>query len=478
MLGSMFKKLIIIIAILYIPLMAYAGRSHEVFFRGTDHELDVYRIYGQEPGPTLMIMGGIQGNEPGGYLAADLYVDMGLKKGNLIVIPRANFYSILVNDRGPNGDMNRKFAQVPSFDPDSEVVREIKALMEEADYFLNMHDGSGFYHPEYIDNMHNPKRYGQSIIADAATYTTADGKFFDLEDMAKRVIGHVNTSIHEDEYRFRFNNHQTSAYDSLHKEQRKSATYFMLTKLKKPAFASETSKSIRDFRKRVVFQTMVVNSFMKEIGIEPAQPSIYIDPPTLEYVLVSLNNTNPIAVGDNNHIVINKGDVLKVTDIKTNYTRGVVADIKGYGQINDMGKEFQITDSTTIEVKKDMFPCGKIHVDIIPQTNRTWLILEINDVDYALMPGEVLSAQTGSVLVLKDLIYKGSADHGLNVNFKGFVSNWDDNTGEDRGYPIDTADLLDRYAQKINENTKQYRISAMRGNSPVASFFIEVKAKN
>jgi hypothetical protein len=32
---------------------------------------------------------------------------MSLKKGNLIVVPRANFYSIIMNDRGPNGDMNR-----------------------------------------------------------------------------------------------------------------------------------------------------------------------------------------------------------------------------------------------------------------------------------------------------------------------------------------------------------------------------------
>ena len=55
-----------------------------------------------------MLIGGIQGNEPGGFLSADLYADMSLEKGNLIVVPRANFYSILLNKRGPHGDMNRK----------------------------------------------------------------------------------------------------------------------------------------------------------------------------------------------------------------------------------------------------------------------------------------------------------------------------------------------------------------------------------
>ncbi|HPJ94100.1 MAG TPA: M14/M99 family metallopeptidase [Deltaproteobacteria bacterium] len=472
------RRLICIILALIIPLTGYAGRTHEVFFKGTDHELDIYRIHGQEEGPTLMIMGGIQGNEPGGYLAADLYVDMGLKKGNLIVVPRANFYSILVNDRGPNGDMNRKFADAASVDPDSDVVKKIKDLMAEADYFLNMHDGSGFYHPDYIDNMHNPRRFGQSIITDSAVYTTPDGVVYDLEGMANRIIERVNTSIHDEEYRFRFNNHQTASMDSIHKEQRKSATYYMLTKLNRPAFASETSKSIKDFRKRVVFQTMVVNAFMKEVGIEPAQPSIYIDPPMLEYVLVSLNNASPIAVGENEHLFVNRGDTLKVTDIKANYTRGVIADIRGYGQINDTGKELTIENSTTVDVRKDMFPCGKIYVDIIPHANRTWLIIEINDVDYALKPDDVLNAPIGSVLVVRDLVYRGSTSHGLNVNFKGFVSNWDDNTGEDRGHPINTSALLSRYAQRIDDDTRRYRISAMQGETPVANFFVDLKVKN
>ncbi len=476
--NRMINKFICFIFVLSIPLGAYAATTHEVFFKGTDHELDIYRICGQEQGPTLMVMGGIQGDEPGGYLAADLYVDMGLKKGNLIVVPRANFYSILVNNRGPNGDMNRKFAGATKFDPDSDVVTKIKDLMAESDYFLNMHDGSGFYHPEYIDNMHNPRRFGQSIIADTATYTTPDGEIFDLEGMANRVSERVNASIHEEEYRFLFNNHQTSSMASIHKEQRKSATYYMLTKLNKPAFASETSKAIKDFRKRVVLQTMVVNAFMKEIGIEPAQPSIYIEPPILDYVLVSLNNANPTAVRENEHIFINKGDNLKVTDIKTNYTRGVVADIKGYGQINDMGKDFTIENSTTVDVKKDMFPCGKIYVDIIPHTSRTWLIIEINNVDFALNPGAVLDAPSGSIIVLKDLVYRGSTSHGLNVNFKGFVSNWDDNVGEDRGHPIDTSVLLARYARKIDPDTRRYRISAMRGDTPVANFFIDLKEKH
>ena len=85
-------------------------RSHEVFFEGTDYELHVYRIYGKKQGKTLLLIGGIQGDEPGGFLSADHYADISLEKGNLIVVPRANFHSIVLRRRKINEDMNRTFA--------------------------------------------------------------------------------------------------------------------------------------------------------------------------------------------------------------------------------------------------------------------------------------------------------------------------------------------------------------------------------
>ena len=101
---------LIILAVLLRGGNLQAQVIHEVFLPNTDHELHVYRIFGEQPGRTIMIIGGIQGDEPGSYLTADLYADIHLKKGNLIVVPRANFYSILLNRReGLTGDMNRKF---------------------------------------------------------------------------------------------------------------------------------------------------------------------------------------------------------------------------------------------------------------------------------------------------------------------------------------------------------------------------------
>lgn len=56
------------------------NRTHTVYYEGTDHELHVYRIWGKKPGKTLLLIGGIQGDEPGGFLSADHYADLALAK--------------------------------------------------------------------------------------------------------------------------------------------------------------------------------------------------------------------------------------------------------------------------------------------------------------------------------------------------------------------------------------------------------------
>ncbi|MCK5254727.1 MAG: succinylglutamate desuccinylase/aspartoacylase family protein, partial [Deltaproteobacteria bacterium] len=147
--------------LLLFPVFCFTSTKHLAYFQGTEYELNVYKIHGVEKGKTLLIIGGIQGNEPGGYLAADLYVDMSLRKGNLIVVPRANFHSILRNQRGVNGDMNRKFADFSEKDSDNKIVNVLRELIAESDYLLNLHDGSGFYSEKWESDLRNPKRYGQ-----------------------------------------------------------------------------------------------------------------------------------------------------------------------------------------------------------------------------------------------------------------------------------------------------------------------------
>ena len=72
--------IIYFILFLFLAENGFCKTLHEVYFKDTEYELNIYKVYGAEKGKTLMIVGGIQGDEPGGYLSADLYADMALRK--------------------------------------------------------------------------------------------------------------------------------------------------------------------------------------------------------------------------------------------------------------------------------------------------------------------------------------------------------------------------------------------------------------
>ncbi|MCK5227051.1 MAG: succinylglutamate desuccinylase/aspartoacylase family protein, partial [Desulfobulbaceae bacterium] len=276
---------------------AFAQIRHEVFLPNTDHELHVYRIFGDIPGKTVMIIGGIQGDEPGSYLTADLYADINLKKGNLIVVPRANFYSILLNRReGLTGDMNRKFdtEEKRKNNFEEEVVTVLKHLIAESDCLLNLHEGSGYYNPVWVSAIENPKRYGQSIIFDAKTYKVpGENRTIHLGDIARKVVDKVNPQIDNKRHRFRVSDHDTLSSKSIHKEQRKSATYYALTTAHIPAFGVETSKSIKSLKTKIRLHKLVINTMMEEFGIVLDPPGFIVSPPKLDYLLVTINNGHP-----------------------------------------------------------------------------------------------------------------------------------------------------------------------------------------
>ncbi len=442
----------------------HAETTHRVFLKGTDSELDVYFIKGREPGPTLLLVGGIQGNEPGGYLAADLYADISLKKGNLIVVPRANFLSIVQDDRGVRGDMNRKFASVGRrVDQDVRVVEIIKDLMSQSDAFLNLHDGSGFYSPTWESRLCNPMRYGQSIIADADDYARSDGKILKLGEIARRIADKVNPQIADARHLFRFNNHRTAEADTRHKEQRLSATYYALTSLGIPAFGIETSKSIPDYRLRVRYQTMVINAFLEEFGIVLENPKVALDSPFLKYLIVTVNERTPTVVTGNDVLKVHKGDRVRIVHIESNYSRGLTAQVKGSGRVlNYVDREIAISENTVIHVRKDRFLIATIPVEIMDsregrmsagihfEPRVTHFCVRVNDRTYVVEPGEELTVLRGDKLVILDPKTNLSEEDekGMRIDLRGFQAKSSPYPVEDRGHLIHTdRDLQDTYGQ-------------------------------
>ena len=478
-------------AILFLVILsgtAQAKKVHSIFFEGTDYELNVYKVYGKEPGKTILLIGGIQGDEPGGFLSADLYADMALSKGNLIVVPRANFHSILLNQRQVNEDMNRKFAEDSKLNYEARVVGILKSLIAESDCLLNLHDGSGFYSDTWISDDRNPKRYGQSIIADCENYEKQDKtSVIKLGEIGREVTKEINKKINKKDYYFHFNNHNTASEKSIHKVQRKSATYYALTKCGIPAFGVETSKSL-PLELKIRHHVLAINAFMERYEIIPEHPYVNLEKPTLQYLVVSVNGSLPVVVNNGQTLSIKPADKINIVHIEGNFERGLSADILGIGSVNDVGKSIGINKPTRIVVKKDSYPCGNVFLSLNGRANskESYAVVDTKGGAYLLYKLKVngvfriienfgsISIVKGDTLEIEDVITTAWDPSGLVVNFKGYVGNSSVNTGEDRGYVIKTAtDLWPNYS--LSKKKEKYQVITTTNGSEIGKFFVEIE---
>ena len=463
------------------------SRKHLVYFANTPDELNVYRVYGAQGGKTLMIIGGIQGDEPGGFLSADLYADISLAKGDLIVVPRANFYSIILHHRGPDGDMNRQFADPVTARRQKKIVKILKELISESDLLLNLHDGSGFYRPRWEGPMANPRRYGQSLIADTDRYRLADGRVLDLKGMAEKVLARVNARIENPKYHLLFNNHRTASPDSIHKEQRRSATFYALFHCNIPAFGVETSKSLPSLAMKIRHHNLVINAFMEELGIQAENPRSWLDPPELKFLVISVNDDVPVVVTKGGSLRVAPGDKINVLHVEANYERGLTCDVRGVGSVNDLRQPLVINRDTTVVARKDHVKIGSIRIKVGKgektyanlRSPRLYFLVNVEGQRRVLAKGETLRLVRGDKLTLVDVLSNLPNQRNLQVNFKGFVPALPGpNPGEDRGHQINTAtDLLKRYSRcgdKSAQGVECYQVVATLNQKVVGRMFVEV----
>jgi hypothetical protein len=219
---------------------------------------------GVDDNNTLLVVGGIQGDEPGGFMAASLISShYKITKGSVWVVPNLNFDSIIKRGRGSYGDMNRKFAQILNSDPDYEDIQRVKEYIaqDNVKLILNLHDGSGFYRKEYIDNMRSPYRWGQSSIIDQSNLNIP--QYGNLEEIASRVCNHINKHLIEEDHRYDVRNTKTKEGDV---EMEKTLTYYAINK-GKAAFGNEASKQFPVY-KRAYYHILALEEYMRIMGIE------------------------------------------------------------------------------------------------------------------------------------------------------------------------------------------------------------------
>ncbi|MDO9230739.1 MAG: M99 family carboxypeptidase catalytic domain-containing protein [Syntrophales bacterium] len=245
--------------------------QQKIYFPKTRQQLTVHFISGLEKGPTLLVFGGIHGDERAGYLTAGRFTHVKIKNGSLILAPRLNAAAIKKGTRqGLGGDMNRLFdlpEKTRHRNPDTKVVDLSKSLIQRADYVINLHQAYDFYADRWISRQRNPSKWGQSNVIDTPTYTLRNGDKLEPGRFAQKVARRSNDRIKNRDYQFLVNNTETSGQKSRHMEQRGSLTYYALTKQHKIALAIEATKNC-SLPEAIAFLTIAVNAALEEAGIQ------------------------------------------------------------------------------------------------------------------------------------------------------------------------------------------------------------------
>ncbi|HCC33783.1 MAG TPA: hypothetical protein DEQ28_07815 [Clostridiales bacterium] len=117
------------------------GPLTRILFPGTAHATPLRVIVGREPGPTVLVVGGLRGDEPGAAAAARLATDFPIRAGRLLVLPEASRTAMAAGSRTPPGgvDLNRSFPQAAGEIPSDLVARGIWSLLREesVDYLVS-----------------------------------------------------------------------------------------------------------------------------------------------------------------------------------------------------------------------------------------------------------------------------------------------------------------------------------------------------
>lgn len=173
------------------PTPAPTPRGTEIrkLLPGTPHETSLYIHHSGASGPAALVLGGVHGNEPGGWLAGDEVATWMPAAGTLLVVPRANVTALaaFVRTFEEIGDLNRLYPG----DPDSPLMMErmAHAILEAAREFetrllLDMHESWAFY-AEYPPNS-GTGALGQTITVGVGPLQPEFGQ---------RLAGRVNPHL-------------------------------------------------------------------------------------------------------------------------------------------------------------------------------------------------------------------------------------------------------------------------------------------
>lgn len=215
---------------------------------GTRHETPVFVTDGGDAGPTVVVVGGMHGDEPSGARAAARVADWGVMRGTLVVVPRANVVALDRGTRhGTGGDLNRQFP--PETAPQTRLARALWAEItrHDPDAVVDLHSSKGIYgfHQEFV---------GQAVFP-----ASVDDAPAHADDAVTRA------------------NDLVPWYMPFHTFQRGSTiggdapllAHKAVASLGVPSYIVESTKFVTDLETRVSWTTAAARTLVERAGVDP-----------------------------------------------------------------------------------------------------------------------------------------------------------------------------------------------------------------
>jgi hypothetical protein len=171
------------------PFIVAAGEQQRLLMEGTPQETPLHIFGTGREGPIMAVLGGVHGNEPGGWLAAEQVRDtLRPETGTLIVVPRANTQAVqqFVRTTDELGDLNRLYPGDSDGLPMARMAYEITETLRElhATHVLDLHESWAFYRDRSETNR------GTAFLGQTVSSSTSPGL-----DLGRAIVDAVNTRI-------------------------------------------------------------------------------------------------------------------------------------------------------------------------------------------------------------------------------------------------------------------------------------------
>ncbi|MFT5466051.1 MAG: glutamine amidotransferase-like uncharacterized protein [Verrucomicrobiales bacterium] len=188
--------------LLFFPLLTQAAETSGVLAEGTKWETRFYIIDSGVDGPTVVVTGGVHGNEPAGFRAAEQIRHWPIASGKLVVVPQVNVLGLRAKTRylpdasDEERDLNRNFPVVDGeAKPRGELATEIWSFVrdQKPDWILDLHEG-------YEYNVsHKPPEGKKKSVGSTIIYFKGEAR----DPVVERALEAVNSQIKNPWKRFR-----------------------------------------------------------------------------------------------------------------------------------------------------------------------------------------------------------------------------------------------------------------------------------